>query len=140
MTKKERNRLAKICSKRYCDKLPKDQVIVYKDMHYGVGMEIRSINNFEYGNEIKNKSVYVIEKFNKYGLLTIKNKTKSHLKKVVKTISMCLLSLSEKNYNCFIFSNCDHSLANDHFKIFLKSLTFGLDSSPTYCPSILHFL
>ena len=28
VTKKERNRLAKICCKRYCDKLPKDEVAV----------------------------------------------------------------------------------------------------------------
>ena len=53
---------------------------MYKDMHYGVGMEIRSTNNFILGGgEIKNKSVYVIEKVNQKGLLTIKNITKEEI-------------------------------------------------------------
>ena len=39
-------KLAKICCKRYCDKLPSNQMVVYGDMHYGLGMEIRCTNNF----------------------------------------------------------------------------------------------
>jgi hypothetical protein len=64
--KSTRNEIAKIKCKNYCDKLPSNQLVVYGDMHYGVGMEIRCTNNFkldEY-NKIKNERVYTIEKIN----------------------------------------------------------------------------
>ena len=62
VTLKERDKWAKYESKRYCDKLPSDQVAVYKDMHYGEGMEVQCTNNFSVprGAEVKNKRVYTI--------------------------------------------------------------------------------
>ena len=36
--KSTRNEIARIKCKNYCDKLPSNQVVVYRDMHYGVGM------------------------------------------------------------------------------------------------------
>jgi hypothetical protein len=71
VTKKERDRLAKICSKRYCDKLPKNQVAVCKDMHYGVGMEVKCTNNINIprGGEVKNKRVYRITHVDGDGLI-----------------------------------------------------------------------
>jgi hypothetical protein len=62
VTKDLRNKIAKACSIRYCSKLQDKKVIRYKDMIYGVGMEIRCINNFEIDKvKVKNKRIFVIK-------------------------------------------------------------------------------
>ena len=62
VTKKERDKIAKTCSIRYCNKLHDKEVIRYKDMMYGIDMEIRCTNNFEIDKvKVKNKRIFVIK-------------------------------------------------------------------------------
>ena len=47
VTRNKRDKIAKICSSRYCASLSDEQKVKYIDMNYGIGLELRCNNNFE---------------------------------------------------------------------------------------------